>query len=153
MPSWSLVIAEKAASHFIRPQPNRPQRSIQSDSWSECVANAQRENHKRLTKRHDPFPDTGPLWDILLHTSSRNRWNGAGPHVLVDCLPKSDAIWDFRFGLKALGQTVKDICGLVYPASLPAGAVVDFAQRFPETQGAVTNRQLWSGGQASGFQI
>jgi len=72
--------------------------------------------------------------------------------ILVDCLPNLMQ-FGFRFGLKALGQTVKDICGLVYPASLPAGAVVDFAQRFPETQGAVTNRQLWSGGQASGFQI
>jgi len=61
--------------------------------------------------------------------------------------------FEFRFELEALGQTVQDISGLVYPASLPAGAVIDFAQRFPETQRPVANRQLWSGGQASGFQI
>ena len=72
--------------------------------------------------------------------------------ILVVCLPYLMQ-FGLRFGLQALGQTVEDIRGLVNPASLPAGGVVDFAQRFPERQSTVANCQLRSGGQSSGFQI
>ena len=48
----------------------------------------------------------------------------------------------FRLALKALGQLVEHVGGLVDPAALLAGLAVDLAERRPETECAVAHGQF-----------
>ncbi len=54
---------------------------------------------------------------------------------------------------QTLGQPVRDVGRLVYPAALFAGGAVDVAERFPEPEGAVTGHQLRTSAKASPLEI
>ena len=56
-------------------------------------------------------------------------------------------------GLQALGHLVQHVGGLVDPAALRAGLAIDLAERLPETQCAVADRQFGAGPQAPVFEV
>jgi hypothetical protein len=59
----------------------------------------------------------------------------------------------FGLGLLTLGQLVQHVGRLVNPAALPSGMAKYLRQRFPETQGAIADRQLRINLQTARLQV